>query len=61
MWKTLLRLFKRPIGEWLFRRALYLSDEDLNRIAGDDPNMRMLVKLAYRRLIDQLQRQWEEL
>ena len=28
---------KRYIRRWLFERALYLSDEDLSRLAGGNP------------------------
>ena len=42
-------LVKRYVRQWLFERALYLSDEDLSRLAGGNP-----LTLAYVRKIYQL-------
>jgi len=40
---------KRYVRQWLFERALYLSDEDLSRLAGGNP-----LTLAYVRKVYQL-------
>jgi len=42
-------LVKRYVRQWLFERALYLSDEDLSRLAGGNP-----LTLAYVRKVYQL-------
>jgi len=53
-------LVKRYVRQWLFERALYLSDEDLNRLAGGNPLTLAYVRKVYQFIRNRVEQAFEE-
>jgi hypothetical protein len=53
-------LVKRYVRQWLFERALYLSDEDLNRLSGGNPLTRAYVCKVYQFIRKRVEQAFEE-
>jgi hypothetical protein len=51
---------KRYIRRWLFERALYLSDEDLSRLAGGNPLTLAYVRKVYQLIRKRVEQAFEE-
>lgn len=48
--KPFWRMLKPTVRQWLIERALYLSDDDLDRLAGPSMERRAAVRILYTRL-----------
>jgi hypothetical protein len=53
-------LVKRYVRQWLFERALYLSDEDLSRLAGGNPLTLAYVRKVYQFIRNRVEQAFEE-
>jgi hypothetical protein len=53
-------LVKRYVRQWLFERALYLSDEDLSRLAGGNPLTLAYVRKVYQLIRKRVEQEFEE-
>jgi hypothetical protein len=51
---------KRYIRRWLFERALYLSDEDLSRLAGGNPLTLAYVRKVYQFIRNRVEQAFEK-
>jgi hypothetical protein len=51
---------KRYVRQWLFERALYLSDEDLSRLAGGNPLTLAYVRKIYQLIRKRVEQAFEE-
>jgi len=51
---------KRYIRRWLFERALYLSDEDLSRLAGGNPLTLAYVRKVYQFICKRVEQAFDE-
>jgi hypothetical protein len=51
---------KRYVRQWLFERALYLSDEDLSRLAGGNPLTLAYVRKVYQSIRKRVEQAFEE-
>jgi propanediol utilization protein len=58
--RWILRQHRREIEEWLFNRALYLSEEDFDRLFGHNATMRLAAVRLYQHLREQLRQALEE-
>ena len=61
MLRIVKRLGGKALEQWLFERALYLSEDDLNRIAGSSKVLRDAVRLVYNELIRRARDEWAKL
>jgi propanediol utilization protein len=59
--RWLLRLHRREIEAWLLNRALYLSEEDFDRLFGNNPTMRLAAVRLYQHLREQIRQALAEL
>jgi hypothetical protein len=53
-------LVKRYVRRWLFERALYLSDEDLSRLAGGNPLTLAYVRKVYQFIRKRVEQAFDE-
>ena len=53
-------LVKRYIRSWLFERALYLSEDDLRRLAGDNPLTLKYVRKIYQHIRQRVEKAFDE-
>jgi len=51
---------KRYVRQWLFERALYLSDEDLSRLAGGNPLTLAYVRKVYQFIRNRVEQAFEK-